>query len=133
MGTEKQLIFYEEDVAAVLEALGPWQATTRTKANVVLSVQGNAFAQLGDSDMPPETIGALVAASFAATRPVSEVVLKDEIVTLTHEGKRASVQLTLLGQGAVLATVFDARTTPGAILFHMKDLHERLAAIVKIV
>src|SRR5579871_2238414 len=98
-----------------------------------MDVQGRSFAQLGDPEIPPETISALVMASFAATRPVSEVVLPDEYVTLTHEGKRSSVQLTLLAEGAVLVTVFDGKTTVGAIMFYMKELHDRLVAIVKTV
>ncbi|MBI3722601.1 hypothetical protein HY251_01400 [bacterium] len=135
MGNEKrQLIFYEEDVAAVRKAFAPYQAAVRTKANLLMDVQGHAFAQIGEPGIPPETISALVTASFAATRPVSEVITQDEFVTLTHEGKHASVQLTLLPEGAVLVTVFEPKaTTVGALTFYLKDLRDRLVAIVKTV
>lgn len=132
MQTEKRpLILLEEDVARIVAALEPWQATTRTRANLLLDAEGHALAQTGDPKIPLETLGAFVAASVAATRNVGTILAPDELLSLTHAGKGASIQLTTIAEGVVLVTVFDAATTVGVIVFYMKPLVAKLGAIVK--
>jgi len=134
MATEKRaLILIEEDLSRITAALEPFQKTTRSRANLLMDADGHALAQIGEPRIPLETLGALVAASAAATKPVGTVLQEGEVMTLTHAGKSASVQLTVLADGIVLATVFDAATTVGVVVFYLKPLVMELASIVKAV
>jgi predicted regulator of Ras-like GTPase activity (Roadblock/LC7/MglB family) len=130
-GEKRALILLEDDVSRIAAALGPYQETTKTRSNLLMDPEGHALAQTGDPRIPPETLGALVAASCAATKPVATVLQEGELLTLTHSGKSASVQLTAVSEGVVLATVFDAATTVGVVVFYLKPLVTQLALLVK--
>jgi predicted regulator of Ras-like GTPase activity (Roadblock/LC7/MglB family) len=130
---KKPLILIEEDVARIVAELEPYQATTKSRANLLLDSDGHQIAQVGDPRIPLETLGAFVAASVAATRNVGTILQQDEFMTLTHAGKAASIQLTTVADNVLLVTVFDRATTPAVIVFYMKPLVTRLAAIVKAV
>ncbi len=127
----KPLILVAEDVSRILGAIEPYQARTHTRANILVDSFGNALAQAGDPKIPQETLGALVAASVAATRNVGTILQPDEFLTLTHTGTNASVQLTHVAEGVLLLTVFDKETTVPVIVFYMKPLVSELASIVK--
>lgn len=128
---KRPLILLEEDLARIVQALEPYQATTKSRANLLMDADGHSFAQTGDPGIPPETLGAFVAASFAATRPVVPALQADELMTLTHAGRTKNLQLTTIADGVVLVTVFDQATTVGVVVFYMKPVVAKLAAIVK--
>jgi predicted regulator of Ras-like GTPase activity (Roadblock/LC7/MglB family) len=130
--TEKgPLVLLGEDVSRILAALEPYQATTKSRANLLLDSNGHALAQVGDPKIPLETLTAFVAASVAATRNVGTILQPDEFMTLTHTGKKASIQLTTVDDGVLLVTVFDQATTVAVVVFYMKPLVTELASIVK--
>jgi predicted regulator of Ras-like GTPase activity (Roadblock/LC7/MglB family) len=130
--TEKRpLILHEEDVAKLVAELESFQATTRTRANLLLDADGHSLVQVGDPRIPLETLGALVTASVAATRNVGTILGPDEFMSLTHTGKSASVQLTTIADGVLLASVLDQATTVAVVVFYMKPLRAALAGIVK--
>jgi hypothetical protein len=134
MPSERALLFLEEDVATAVQALEAFQQTARTRANLLTDAQGQVFAQHGSASLPPETISALVAASVAATKGIREISPPDELVSLTHEGKDASLQVTHGAAGTILVTVFDAKsTTTGALIFYLREVMEKLNALVKTV
>ncbi len=128
---KRALILLEDDVTRIVGAVEPFQATTRSRSNLIFDAAGQLLLQVGDPKIPLETLGALVAASVAATRNVATILSADEVMSLTHTGSKASVQLTTIAEGVVLATVFDQATTVGVIVFYMKPLIATLSAIVK--
>ena len=130
MTERRSLILFEDDVNRVVQALGPYQERTRTRANLLMDTEGHVLAQTGKPDVQLETIAALVAASVSATRNVAGILAPDEFLTLTHAGKKNSIQLTQLAAGAVLATVFDSKTTVGAVVFYLKEVVESVGAVL---
>ena len=48
---------------------------------------------------------------------------------LFHQGKRDNIQLTLIGDRTILATVFDERTTIGMVRLYAKEASEKLTKI----
>jgi hypothetical protein len=136
-GEKRALILLEEDVNRIVQALEPYQATTRTRANLLLDAEGHSLVAMGDARIPQETLAAFVAASVSATRPVRRALQEKQILTLTHGGKSASLQLSLvapasdqLGTDVVLVTVFDQATTVAAVVFYLEPLVATLSSIV---
>src|SRR5690606_27249999 len=77
-----------------------------------------------------ETISALVAGSFAATKEVAKILGESEFTSLTHQGKHESIQLSLVGNRTILATIFDSEeTTIGMVMFYTKELVEKLQGV----
>src|SRR3954471_12896569 len=117
MVTDKRpLILLEDDVAKIAAALQPYQATTRTRANLLMDSDGHALAQTGDPRIPVETLGAFVAASGAPAGKGRPILQPDEFMSLTHTGKSASIQLTTIADGVLLVTVFDPATTVAVVV-----------------
>jgi len=123
----QRLIFYENDVDRIDKALLNYQALSKSKCNILIDIEGHCVTQVGDVDgVDLESISALVAASFAATKAVAKILGQTEFTTLTHQGKIESIQLTLVGQRTILTTIFDSKTTIGMVMFYTKELVEKL-------
>ena len=78
-----------------------------------------------------QSVAALVAGSYAATREMARLLGEEEFSVLFHQGRKDSIQLTLVGDRTILATVFDERTTIGMVRLYAKEASERLATIFK--
>lgn len=81
----------------------------------------------GDIDL--QSVSALIAGSYAATREMARLLGEDEFSVLFHQGKKDSIQLTLVGDRTLLATVFDERTTIGMVRLYAKEASEKLNTI----
>ena len=54
---------------------------------------------------------------------------EEEFSVLFHQGRRDNIQLTLVGDRTILATVFDERTTIGMVRLYAKEAAENLQKI----
>ncbi len=77
-------------------------------------------------DFDMQAISALVAGSYAATREMARLLGEEEFSVLFHQGRRDSIQLTLVGERTILATVFDERTTIGMVRLYAKEASQKL-------
>ncbi len=80
-------------------------------------------------DFDMQAVSALVAGSYAATREMARLLGEDEFSVLFHQGKRDNIQLTLIGDRTILATVFDERTTIGMVRLYAKEASVKLGKI----
>ncbi len=70
---KQRLIFYEDDVERINSALENYQNLSKSRCNMLIDVEGHPVTQVGSTDgINLETIAALVAASFAATKEVAK-------------------------------------------------------------
>lgn len=128
---KQRLIFYEDDVERINKALENYQSLSKSRCNMLIDVEGHPVTQVGSTDgINLETIAALVAASFAATKEVAKILGENEFTSLTHQGKHESIQLSLVGNRTILTTIFDSEeTTIGMVMFYTKELVEKLQGI----
>jgi predicted regulator of Ras-like GTPase activity (Roadblock/LC7/MglB family) len=71
-----------------------------------------------------------MSASFAASKEVAKFLGESEFSSLTHQGKHESIQLSIVGDRTILATIFDSEeTTIGMVMFYTKELVEKLNTI----
>src|SRR6185295_4506150 len=70
---ERRLIFYEDDIERINKALENYQSLSKSKCNILIDIEGHPVTQVGTTEgINLETISALVAASFAATKEVAK-------------------------------------------------------------
>ena len=81
-------------------------------------------------DFDMQAVAALVAGSYAATREMARLLGEDEFSVLFHQGKRDNIQLTLVGDRTILATVFDERTTIGMVRLYAKEATQKLLKVL---
>lgn len=80
-------------------------------------------------DFDMQAVSALVAGSYAATREMARLLGEEEFSVLFHQGRRDNIQLTLVGDRTILATVFDERTTIGMVRLYAKEAADKLQKI----
>jgi hypothetical protein len=73
-----------------------------------------------------DTISALVAGSFAATKEMARVLGEDEFSVLFHQGKTDNIQLSLVGDRTLLTVIFDDSTTIGMVRLYSTETSRRL-------
>ena len=128
---KQRLIFYEDDIERINKSLENYQSLSKSRCNMLIDVEGHPVTQVGSTDgINLETIAALVAGSFAATKEVAKILGENEFTSLTHQGKHESIQLSLVGTRTILATIFDSEeTTIGMVMFYTKELVEKLETV----
>jgi len=76
-----------------------------------------------------ESVAALAAGSFSATREMARLVGEGEFSTLFHQGSRESLQISAIGDRSLLVVVFDDRSNLGLVRFYAEETTERLTAL----
>ena len=127
---DSRLIFYRDDVERINRVLEEFLKLSGAKQNLLIDKEGHAVTQVGASaTFNVDTISALVAASFAATREMARLLGEDEFTILSHQGRRDHIQLTLIADRCILATMFDDKTTVGMVRLYAGESAKKLNAI----
>ena len=127
---QERLTFYEADMSRIGEVIKELLANARAQSAMLVDKDGHMITKHGAADgFDPETVSALVAGSFAATRQVAGMLGEDEFSAIFHQGKRGSIQISIVGERAILAVVFNDDTTVGMVRLYADQAVKRLVAI----
>jgi predicted regulator of Ras-like GTPase activity (Roadblock/LC7/MglB family) len=125
-----RLVFYQQDMQRIQEVLDEFMRLSGAKCSLLIDKEGHLIARRGTTEsIDSETISALAAGSFAATREMAKLLGEEEFSVLFHQGRRDSVQLVLVGERMLLAIVFDDKTTIGMIRLYGREAAEQLTAV----
>jgi len=127
----ERLVFYEKDVQRIDEEIDGLLELSGSRCAFLIDRDGHLVTRRGDAVQNSlESISALVAGSFAATREMARLLGEDEFATLFHQGERESIQISLVGERALLAMVFDQRTNLGMVRYYAVESVRRLSEIL---
>lgn len=68
-----------------------------------------------------DTITALAAGAFSATRELARLVGEPEFRSVLHQGEMKSIFIHATDMGMYLVVVFDKQTNPGLVKFYLDD------------
>ena len=137
MATDKslratRLVFYKDDVDAIDANLDAFLKQSAAKCALLVDKDGHMVTCRGQTkSIDLDTISALVAGSFAATREMAKILGEKEFSALFHQGKSDNIQLSLVGDRALLTAIFDETTTIGMVRLYAAEAAKRLAAIFR--
>jgi predicted regulator of Ras-like GTPase activity (Roadblock/LC7/MglB family) len=127
---ENRLVFYEDLVRDVNRLLREFLKASNAKCAMLIDREGHMVTRQGVTrDIDMDTISALVAGSFAATREMARVLGEDEFSVLFHQGKTDNIQLSLVGDRTLLTVLFDEATTVGMVRLYAADTAKRLTEL----
>ena len=127
----QRLVFYERDVQRIDEELDALLELSNARSALLVDRSGHMVTRRGEPlSASLESIAALVAGSFAATREMARLLGEDEFSVLSHQGARDGLQLQLVGERALLAIVFDQRTNLGLVRFYGQEAGKRLTEVL---
>jgi predicted regulator of Ras-like GTPase activity (Roadblock/LC7/MglB family) len=125
-----RLVFYKEDIERIEKVLGQFLKSANAKCALLVDKDGHLVTKQGESssyDM--DTISALVAGSFAATKQMAKLLGEEEFSVMFHQGKKDNIQLSLVGDRTILAIIFDERTTLGMVRLYAGQVSSKLATL----
>ena len=129
---ETRLVFYKEDVDSINAILDAFLKQSAAKCALLIDKDGHMVTGRGATKrIDVDTISALVAGSFAATREMAKLLGEEEFSALFHQGKSDNIQLSLVGDRALLTAIFDEQTTVGMVRLYANEAAKRLAAIFR--
>src|SRR2546429_4676866 len=85
-----------------------------------------AHGELGALDTT--SLASLVAGNVAATGGMAQLIGEKEFPTLSHEGDRESIHISVIGR-TLLVVVFDERSSLGLVKLRVKQASRELATI----
>jgi predicted regulator of Ras-like GTPase activity (Roadblock/LC7/MglB family) len=126
-----RLVFYERDVERLDGELDGFLEMSNAKCALLIDKEGHLVTRRGEPlGASLESISALIAGSFAATREMARLLGENEFTVLHHQGRRDSIQLQLIGDRTLLAVLFDDRTNLGLVRFYAQETARQLASVL---
>ena len=121
-----RMVFYERDVERIDSELDAFLELSKARSAMLIDLEGHLVTRRGETVRGSlESVAALAAGSFAATKEMARLLGEEHFSTLFHQGARDSIQLSLVGERALFAIVFDERTNLGLVRFYAQETHRR--------
>ncbi len=128
---EDRLVFYKKDIDRLNAEIDTFLELSKARCVLLVDRDGHLVTRRGESVKSAEdTISALIAGSFAATREMARIMGENEFAILFHQGQRDSIQLQLIGERTLMAVLFDGRTNLGMVRFYAQESAGRLQEVL---
>ena len=125
-----RLQFYKEDIERIDKILGEFLRLSGAKCALLVDKDGHMVTKRGEvRTIDMDTISALVAGSFAATKEMARLLGEQEFSALFHQGERDNIQLSLVGDRTLLTILFDDRTTVGMVRLYASETSKKLEQV----
>jgi predicted regulator of Ras-like GTPase activity (Roadblock/LC7/MglB family) len=125
-----RLVFYKEDIEAIGRCLRTFLRNSNANCALLVDKDGHLVTREGQfTSFDVDTISALVAGSFAATKQMAKLLGEEEFALMFHQGKKDNIQLSLIGERTILAVLFDDRTTLGMVRLYSGQIASKLVQV----
>jgi predicted regulator of Ras-like GTPase activity (Roadblock/LC7/MglB family) len=129
---DSRLVFYKEDVQNIDSTLRDFLSRSKSKAALLVDRDGHLITQEGSTEeTDTDTIAALVAGCFAATREMARILGEEEFSALFHQGRKDNLQLSLVGTRTILGVLFDDSTTIGMVRLYAAETARKLTSLFR--
>ena len=127
-----RLVFYKEDIEIIGKTLNAFLKNANAQCALLVDKDGHLVTKEGQSaTFDVDTISALVAGSFAATKQMAKLLGEEEFSIMFHQGKKDNIQLSVVGERTILAVIFDDRTTLGMVRLYSSQVSAKLGDVFK--
>ncbi len=129
--SDQDMIIYEEDVVKIEALLSKTLKGSEAKCALLVDKDGHLITKQGFThSLDTTALSALLAGSFASTKEIARLVGEHEFSVLFHQGKKDHIHMSLIGDRAILAIIFDDRTTIGMVRLYSKEVAQELTRII---
>lgn len=129
--SDKDLVIYEEDIIRIEALMGRTLKGAEAKCALLVDKDGHLITKQGFThSLDTTALSALLAGSFASTKEIARLVGENEFSVLFHQGKKDHIHMSLIGERAIMAIIFDDRTTIGMVRLYSKEIAQELTKII---
>lgn len=127
---EGRMVYYKRHIVALDRIMEEFLRKAGARSAYLIDKDGHLITKVGeDGDFDADTISALVAGAFAATREMARLLGEREFSAMFHQGQHDNIQLSLVGDRAILTILFDDSTTLGMVRLYVSEAVERLVEV----
>lgn len=126
-----RLVFYTEDIERIDAELDGFLEMSAARCAMMIDRSGHLVTRRGEAVKgSQDSIAALAAGSFAATREMARLLGEEAFNTLFHQGTRESIQIAQVTARALFVIVFDERSNLGLVRFYAQETLGRLQEVL---
>jgi predicted regulator of Ras-like GTPase activity (Roadblock/LC7/MglB family) len=112
----QDIIIGEAEYARINECLHTFLRDAQGKCAILVDRDGQMLAKQGfTQNLDTMALSALAAGAIASTQEIARLLGEPEFSVLFNQGRHDHIHFSLVGQRAILMSVFDDRTTIGLI------------------
>jgi len=132
IGAKRWLTLAENDARSLDAILDEFLSLSGAKCALLVDKDGYLVTQQGEAySFHNDTISALVAGGYAATKEIAKLLGEDEFSVLYHQGKRENIQLTLVANRVLFTVIFDDQTTLGMVRLYCQEAAKKITEVVR--
>ena len=123
------LLLREERFHQIKSVLARFRLDSNARVVFLVDKDGQQIAAQGDvGNLDTTSLASLVAGNVAATDGMARLIGEKEFPTLSHEGERESIHISVIGR-LLLVVVFDDQSSLGLVKLRTKQISRQLASI----
>src|SRR3989441_12975665 len=124
---ESPILIREQRYHEIKAVLARLRLDAAARLVVLVDKDGQQIAVHGDlADLDTTSLASLAAGNVAATGGMAKLIGEREFPTLSHEGDRESIHISVIGRG-LLVVGFDQRSSLGLVKLRSKQISHELA------
>ena len=125
MFTLPQLI--EEDMTRIEAALTELLTGSEANTGLVIDKGGFVVCTVGGQEFDLTTVAALCAAAFTANEAIAGLIGEPNFATIYQQGERSSLFISNIDEQCLLAVVFNAHLSVGAVKYYAAGTTRQIA------
>src|SRR5213082_2554955 len=123
------IVIREQRYHQIKAVLARLRLDSSARLVVLVDKDGQQIAVHGElGELDTTSLASLVAGNVAATGGMAKLIGEREFPTLSHEGERESIHISVIGR-VLLVVVFDERSSLGLVKLRVKQSSIELASI----
>lgn len=127
-----RLVFYEKEIEELNSELDAFLELSKARSAMLIDREGHLVTRRGEPIRSSlDSVSALIAGSFAATREMARLMGEDEFSVLHHQGPNHSIQIQAVGDRTLMSVIFDDRTNLGLVRFYAQESVRRVQEILQ--
>lgn len=131
MSSEPLASLGPEELQRINRLLHDFVGEAGARCALLLDRNGRPVTAFGETDDLDETsFASLAAADFDASDQLAGLLGEEEFTALYHQGVDGSMYLSEIAGGAILAAVFDRRTTLGLVRMKTREIVPKLVKLL---
>src|SRR6266705_2009318 len=122
------IVLREQQYHQIKAVLARLRMDSSARVIFLVDKDGQEIAVQGEvGNLDTTSLASLAAGNVAATGGMAELIGEKEFPTLSHEGERESIHISVIGR-VLLLVVFDDRSSLGLVKLRSRQISQELAA-----
>ena len=123
------ILLREQQYHQIKAVLARLRMDSAAKVVFLVDKDGQEIASLGEvGNLDTTSLASLTAGNVAATGGMAQLIGEKEFPTLSHEGEKESIHISVIGR-LLLVVMFDERSSLGLVKLRSKQVSQQLATM----